>query len=123
MPLGTHSAIATVDQNKVVSTTRHNEVAADPTNALALEAATRRNAELRRDAKSAAVIRLGASQRVVRAQQVSGPGRFAHFQLFGLVTAGRDAGGRAFEAAAAADHWRYTRAPWLRSAQMPSPCR
>ncbi len=104
VPLGTHSAIATVDQNKVVSTSRLNEVAADPTNALALEAATRRNAALRRDAKSSTLVRLAASQRVVRAQQMSGPGTFAHFQLFGLVTAGRDAGGRAFEAAAAAGH-------------------
>jgi hypothetical protein len=74
VPLGTHSAIATVDQNKVVSTSRLNEAAADPTNALALEAATRRNAELRRDAKSPTLVRLAASQRVVRAQQVSGPG-------------------------------------------------
>jgi hypothetical protein len=104
VPLGTHSAIATVDQNKVVATSRHSEVAADPTNALALEAATRRNKALRRDAKSQTLIRLGASQRVVRAQQMSGAGRFAHFHLFGLVSAGRDAGGRTFEAAAAVDH-------------------
>ena len=47
VPLGTHSAIATVDQNKVLTTLRNNEVAADPTNALALEAATRRGAALR----------------------------------------------------------------------------
>ncbi len=106
VPLGTHSAIATVDQNKVVSTTRQNEVAADPTNALSIEAATRRSAKLRQEPKSAALVRLGASQRVVRAQHVSGPGRFAHFQLFGLVSAGRDAGGRAFEAGAAVEHLR-----------------
>jgi hypothetical protein len=104
VPLGTHSAIATVDQNKVVSTTRHNEVAADPTNALALEAATRRNAVLRDEPKSAAVVRLAATQRVVRAQQVVGPRHFAHFQLFGFVSAGRDSGGRTFEANAAAEH-------------------
>jgi len=104
VPLGTHSAIATVDQNNVVSTTRQNEVAADPTNALALEAATRRNAALRADPKSAALVRLAATQRVVRAQQVSGPRHFAHFQLFGFVSAGRDAGSQAFEAAAAAEH-------------------
>ena len=104
VPLGTHSAIATVDQNKVVTSTRSTEVAADPTNALALEASARRIAALRRDPKSAEVVRLGASQRVVRAQHVSGPGRFAHFQLFGFVTAGRDTGGRAFEAASASEH-------------------
>jgi hypothetical protein len=104
VPLGTHSAIATVDQNKVLTTLRNNEVAADPTNALALEAATRRGVALRADPKSTDVVRLGASQRVVRAQHVSGPGRFAHFQLFGLVSAGRDQGSRAFEALAASEH-------------------
>jgi hypothetical protein len=104
VPLGTHSAIATVDQNKVVTTTRQTEVAADPTNALALEAASRRRAALRADSKSTATIRLGATQRVVRAQRVTGPRHFAHFELFGFVSAGRDAGSRAFEAAAAAEH-------------------
>lgn len=104
VPLGTHSAIATVDQNKVVSNIRSTEVAADPTNALALEASVRRAAALRGDAKSAEIVRLGATQRVVRAQHVSGPGYFAHFQLFGFVTAGRDAGGRAFDATAASEH-------------------
>ena len=44
VPLGTHSALATVSQHKVLSTIRACEVAADPTNALALEAAGRRRA-------------------------------------------------------------------------------
>src|ERR1700728_3885950 len=35
LPLGAHSAFATVDQNKVVSTIRRSEVVADPTNGLA----------------------------------------------------------------------------------------
>ena len=105
-PFGLHSAIATVDQNKVVTTIRGNEVAADPTNALALEAAVRRKALLAIDAKSHAVVRLSAVQRVVRAQQISGPRSFAHFSLAGLVSAGRDIGGRAFEGAALAEHVR-----------------
>ena len=42
VPLGTHSGLATVSQHKVLSTIRACEVAADPTNALALEAAGRR---------------------------------------------------------------------------------
>lgn len=41
-PLGTHSTIASVDQNKVVTTVRNTEVAADSTNILALECARRR---------------------------------------------------------------------------------
>lgn len=45
VPLGTHSVIAGVAQNRVVSTVRATEVAADPTNTLALEAAVRRHAQ------------------------------------------------------------------------------
>jgi hypothetical protein len=41
-PLGTNSVIASVDQNKVVTTIRNTEVVADTTNVLALEAALRR---------------------------------------------------------------------------------
>jgi hypothetical protein len=104
-PFGVHSAIATVDQNKVVTTVRGNEVAADPTNALALEAAMRRRVLLRETAKSAETVRLVAVQRVVRAQQLPpGPGYFAHFHLAGLVSAGRDTGSRAFEAIGLKEH-------------------
>ena len=46
VPLGTHSVVAGVSQNRVVSTIRSTEVAADPTNSLALEAAVRRHAML-----------------------------------------------------------------------------
>jgi hypothetical protein len=104
VPLGTHSALATVAQNKIVTTLRNNEVAADPTNALALAAAERRSATLRRDAKSPEPVSIGAFQRVVRAQHVAGPGRFAHFALFGLLSAGRDAGALVFERDAAPAH-------------------
>ena len=97
VPLATHSALGTVSQHKVVTAMRACEVAADPTNALALEAAARRLQD--RDA----MVRLAATQRVVRAQQFSGPGSFAHFSLFGLVTAGRDRGSQTFERQALAE--------------------
>lgn len=90
VPLGTHSALGPVSQDKVVTAMRACEVAADPTNALALEAADRRLAE------PAGLVRLAAFQRVVRAQPTH-PGYFPHFSLLGLVTAGRDQGGRRFE--------------------------
>ncbi|WP_198663527.1 hypothetical protein [Jiangella endophytica] len=125
-PLGAHSVLATVDQNKVVSTVRGTDVAADPTNGLALEAAVRRQdlqraaagaaadrttagqasagqATAGRPSGSAGVVRLAAVQRVVRAQLVDGPAMFAHFSLFAQVTAGRDLGGREFERAALAE--------------------
>jgi hypothetical protein len=103
-PLGTHSVLATVDQNKVVSTARGSEVAADPTNVLALEAAVRRRALLGDDPRSPRRVRLAALQRVTRAQRFDAAGAFAHFQLLGLVTAGRDTGDRAFERETAGDH-------------------
>lgn len=104
LPLAAHSAVLTVDPRKVIATVRASEVAADPTNALALEAAVRRTAALAADPRSAEPVRLAASQRVTRAQFVDGPGMLAHFQLFGLVTAGRDTGNRSFEQRHLAEH-------------------
>src|SRR5207302_2958328 len=46
-PLGTNTTVATVDQNKVVTTIRNTEVVADATNVLALECASRRRLLLR----------------------------------------------------------------------------
>jgi hypothetical protein len=103
-PFGTHAAIADVDQNRVVSTVRGSEVAADPTVVLALEASRRRSAAIARDARDASVVSLAAFQRVTRAQRFDGEMSFAHFHLSGLVTAGRDTGGRAFERQAMAAH-------------------
>jgi hypothetical protein len=68
VPLGTHSVLAPVAQNRVVTTVRGSEVAADATNGLALEAARRRHAMLRNDERARATVRLAATQRVVRAQ-------------------------------------------------------
>jgi hypothetical protein len=128
VPLGTHSALGPVSQDKVVTAMRSCEVAADPTNALALEAVSRRVAMraaggTRRqptgrnsmhpvgrysEARAGADtwVRLAAFQRVVRAQQLMRPGYLAHFSLLGLVTAGRDGGGRRFERESVAGHIR-----------------
>lgn len=103
-PLGTHSVVSTVDQNKVVSSVRGSEVAADPTNGLALEAAVRRRSALRDDPRATTPVRLAAIQRVVRGQQFAGAGRFAHFSLLAVVSAGRDTGDLAFERQHLAEH-------------------
>jgi hypothetical protein len=100
-PLGTNSAVATVDQHKVLTTVRGTEVVADATNVLALECAARRRGLPRGDRTRT---RLAASHRVVRAQPFDGPGMSAHFQLLGLCTAGRDEGSYGFETAALAEH-------------------
>lgn len=89
VPLGTHSTVATVHQHKVVSTVRNAEVAADPTNALALLAALR--------GSGSTTTRLAAVQRILRAQPFGDQGQ-QHFSVLGLVTAGRDRGHLAFEA-------------------------
>jgi hypothetical protein len=97
VPLGTHSVVAGVHQNRVVTTTRGNEVAADPTNTLALEAAVRRRTLLAADARSTTVVHLASVDRVVRTQQFKGARSFAHFCLLGLVSAGRNTGSGAFD--------------------------
>ncbi|MFJ4840450.1 hypothetical protein [Streptomyces sp. NPDC088746] len=107
LPLAAHSAVATVDPRKVIATVRGSEVAADPTNALALEASVRRSVALAADPRSTVPVRLAASQRVVRAQHFDAPGMLAHFQIFGLVTAGRDTGNRSFEHRQLAEHLRF----------------
>jgi hypothetical protein len=107
LPLAAHSAVASVDPRKVVATIRGSEVSADPTNALALEAAERRSRALATDSRSAAPVRLAATQRVVRAQHFGAPGMLAHFQLFAMVSAGRDTGNRAFEHQHLAEHLQF----------------
>jgi hypothetical protein len=101
VPLGTHSVLGTVSQHKVITAIRTCEVAADPTNALALEAATRRAQA--RDT----TVRLAGAARVVRAQQFAGTGSYPHFSLFGLVTAGRDQGNVRFERECVIEHVRF----------------
>ncbi len=110
VPLGTHSALGTVSQHKVVTALRACEVAADPTNALALEAAVRR-AET-----GQATVRLAAIQRVTRAQRFP-PGWAAHFSLFAMVTAGAVESGFQFERTALAGHLRFAVAG-LRAARL-----
>ena len=106
LPLGAHSAVATVDPRNVIATIRRTEVAADPTNGLALEAAARRARLLEASPRSAEPVRLATSQRVTRAQQFEGPISFAHFQLLGVVTAGRDVGSHEFERTHLIEHLR-----------------
>jgi hypothetical protein len=98
VPLGTCSAVGLVDQHRVVSTVRGSEVASDPTNALAVEAALRRRASAR-----SGRVHVAACQRVVRAQRF-GPGASAHFRLFALVSTGRDTGSGRTEAEFLVEH-------------------
>lgn len=98
-PLGTCSVVATASQHKIVSTTRGTEVVSDPSNVLALECAHRRAS-----APAGPTVHLAASARAVRAQPLVRPEHVAHFRLFVTASAGRDPGGRAFEAEALHAH-------------------
>lgn len=88
-PLGTCSAVASVDQNWSVTTIRNTELVSDSTNVLALECAVRRREQLRAQPKSTGAVHLAASHRVVRGQHYNDPNLVAHFGLFALCSAGR----------------------------------
>jgi hypothetical protein len=87
VPFGAHVALGEISQNWVVTTVRANEAAADPTVALALEAAERRRDSRRRQTDEPQ--RLATMQRIVRGQLYKSPKAFAHFSICGLVSAGR----------------------------------
>lgn len=90
-PLGTCSAVALTDQNRVLSALRATEIASDPTNVLALECALRMRAD-----RSAAV-HFATSQRVIRAQPVPKlPGYAQHFRIFVLGSGGSETKDHAF---------------------------
>jgi len=96
-PLGTSSAIALVDQDWAVSTSRNTEVVSDATNVLALECALRRRELLKQNSKSNQNIHLATSHRLLRTVKFEGPNSFSHFGLFGLCSSGRDRGNLQFE--------------------------
>ena len=102
-PLGTCSAVAPVSQNRIVTTVRHTEVVSDSTNALAVEAATRRRGQ-----GTTEQVHLATCQRLLRAQ-VFGPGAWTHFRLFSLVSSARDSGSCRTEASLVTAHLAY----WL----------
>ena len=82
-PLGLNGVLGRIDQNNVATTIRGTEVLADPTAALALEAAVRRRK------RPDETVRLCAVCRVLRLQPFPDvPGFSQHFALFALVTAG-----------------------------------
>ncbi len=97
--LGAHVALGGSSQDRLISTIRRTEMAADPTLGLALEAAVRRGTDPRD-------YTLAALQRVSRAQAFDSPHSFGHFTLFGMVTTGRDRGRLGFERWSAIEHLR-----------------
>ncbi|NLT56229.1 MAG: hypothetical protein GXX79_17070 [Actinomycetales bacterium] len=101
-PLGTCSVVSGTGQHRQVTTVRGTEVVGDPTNALAVEAAARR---ARQDRSGR--VDLACCHRVLRGQGFDGPGLFAHFRLFCLVTSTRDIGSGRASAGMLVDHLRF----------------
>ena len=100
-PLGTSSVLATVHQDKALTSIRSVEVLSDATNVMALESA------LRRKKKPTVPVHLAASHRHLRTSQFSGPLSFAHFRLFALCSAGRDSSTERFHPHALDLHLRF----------------
>jgi hypothetical protein len=80
-------------------------VVSDPTNVLALEAASRRQRS------GAGAVNLACCHRVLRGQPFDAPGLFQHFRLFALVSSARDQGSGRTEAALLTSHLRF----WARA--------
>lgn len=97
-PLGINAVLGQIDQNNCLATVRSAEVLADPTTAKALECARRRRAG------DTGTIKLCARTKQLRLQPFNAPGASPHFNLFSLVTAGRDRGSLAFELESLREH-------------------
>lgn len=95
-PLGLNAVLGSIDQNNALATIRGTEVLADPTTALALEAALRRRA-------GPDAVRLCSVDRVLRLQSFP-EGWAQHFGLLSLLSAGRATAGHGFEIGALRDH-------------------
>ena len=99
-PFGACAAVARVDQNRVLTTTRTSEVVADQTVVLALEAAHRRKVS------RATAAHLAAAHRVLRTQRFP-EGYSQHFRLLALVSSDRDTGSGRTEGALLVQHLRF----------------
>ncbi len=102
-PLGSCAAVATVNQNKVLSALRSTEVVADATNLLALEAVSRRKLTH----FESGALRLCTVHRHLRTPYVKPP-FLPHFKIFCMVTAGKDGGNLLFEKQQLVEHIRFT---------------
>jgi hypothetical protein len=97
-PGGLNTVLGRIGQDNVLATVRGSEVMADPTAALALEAAVRRRV-------ADPTVRLATTHRVLRLQPLSGDGIvLRHFRLLALVTAGPSEPGNGFETDALVEH-------------------
>jgi len=103
-PLGTVSVLTNLDQDQALAAVGACEVCSDPTNVLALECALRRSNAGRQKGGSVPAVRLATTLRCLRPQTQPAPGRWPHFELLALCSAGTDPGNHAFESDAFVTH-------------------
>ncbi len=101
--LGSCSVLATTDQKKIVSATRHTEIMADATNSLALHIADIKKSS--RPPGQPAQLRFCTVHRHIRTQPLKEKGHTAHFKIGCLVSSGRDTGDFEFESTALQEHF------------------
>jgi hypothetical protein len=92
-PLGTCSVVGTVNQNKIISSTRGTEVISDATNVLQLKIAR----EIKNSKDRKKTYRYSTVHRHVRAQHFDNPLFSTHFSIFCMASGGYDRGGLLFE--------------------------
>jgi hypothetical protein len=102
--LGSCSAVATVDQNKILSALRGTEVLADATNAMALHICDLKKRRVWTPRTKSEKFRLSTIQRHVRTQTIAGAGFTPHFKIGCFVTSGVDTGDFTFEKEALLEH-------------------
>lgn len=89
-PLGLNSSLTAVSQNNLLSALRGMEVVANPSTAMALEAARRRRELLAENPRDPSTVDLATCQRILRLQPFDKSlGYMQHFDVFALCTAGR----------------------------------
>lgn len=86
-PFGSSSSVAQVSQNNILTSIRGTEVVSDTTNILALQAASIRKKNRNNEKIRTNTIRLANSHRLVRAQSLPGPGFYAYFDIFSMISA------------------------------------
>lgn len=97
-PLGACSAVGTVNQNKIISALRNTEVSADATNSLALNICSlKRKMDSKQLQGEGGILKYCTTHRLIRTQIFDNPRFTPHFNLFCMVTSGRDRGSLDFE--------------------------
>lgn len=102
-PFGASAVLGAIHQDWVLAASRQTEVVSDPTIALALECAARKQALKQSGGDIGSRIDLFATHRAIRSQPFSPPFR-QHFNLIALCSAGRDAGGHRFDTETLIEH-------------------